>query len=247
MRLIARCFKSLANMVTIPIRYSGILQRAPTIPYTEAIPHLQTGDIFLARGRAPISRFIETLSGSKWSHVGIIVFPKDIGIAVSDDRPFLWESTTHDDVIDIFKGEFLHGPMLVDLGERMRLNLEAKQYRVFAVRYMNRTLDDSELAELRRFVEEIHANPTRFPKFGDMILDVYKHRLKTVGLDETYYCSQLAAATFQRMKIMPEQPSHKSYIPRDFSGIGFAPFSRRTVFGPEVLLGEPSEAYQLPK
>jgi hypothetical protein len=237
--------KKALSTVTIPFRYSNILDRKPLIPFNMALPDLQTGDIFLARGKAPISRFIETLSRCNWSHVGIIVLPQDIGIEVEGNPPHLWESTTHDDVKHLLsKGEEVKGPMLVDLAKRMDSSIKSKDYEVFGIRYIQRKLTEDQKDLLADFIKRVHEADTTFPEISDMVKDVLKHRamLRAVPVAETYYCSQLAAATYQSIKLLPLTPEPKSYIPRDYSAKGYAPFLGRLTFGPEIFLGAPEKA-----
>lgn len=96
--------------------------------YWEIAPHLRTGDIYLAAGVRKISRIIEWASGllagrgkDHWSHVGMVVIPAEIGLEVArPDQPHLWESTIDLGVPDAVRGDFLPGPMVVPLVDRLR-------------------------------------------------------------------------------------------------------------------------------
>ena len=56
--------QQLWNLLLLPFRISAILNRKPKIPFMDAMDQVKTGDIFLARGRANISRVIEFMTGS---------------------------------------------------------------------------------------------------------------------------------------------------------------------------------------
>lgn len=228
-------------LILLPFRISNILNRKPKIPFMDAMDQVQTGDIFLARGRRSISRFIEFVTGSRWSHVGIIIRPSDIGIELEGDPPHLWESTTHKDVPDFYHKEGKTGAMLVDLGKRIESNLKDGDYKVFGFRYLNVERSKELLTAYRHFIETTAAETTEFPEYKDMILDVIKNRLMMGAEAKTYYCSELAATTMQSVGLMPLHPVPKSYLPRDFSARGYAPFLKRATLGPEVYIGAPHE------
>ena len=80
--------------------------RKPKMRYSDIEDDLRTGDIFLARGLRFVSRFIETMTGSNWSHSGMIIRPSDVGIDYPDDAPLLWESTDDMSVPDILTGQY---------------------------------------------------------------------------------------------------------------------------------------------
>lgn len=232
------------KLVTLPFRYTNIIHRKPTIPFMDAMAQLKTGDIFLARGRAGISRLIEFVSESNWSHVGIIVRPSDINIQVEGDPPHLWESTVHMDVPDLINKKAKRGPMLVDLAKRIEGNLKSGDYRIFGIRYLSVERTPEMLKKLEQFILAKHIDPTDFPEYSDMIIDVLRHRYLAAAppkKPETFYCSQLASATYQSVGLMPLKPIPKSYLPRDFSAKGYAPFLNRTTLGPEVYLGAPQD------
>lgn len=62
------------------------VERLPVTPYAEVRPRLQSGDLLFAAGRYPVSRAIQQVTRSPWSHVGIIFHTGSI------DRKLLLES-----------------------------------------------------------------------------------------------------------------------------------------------------------
>src|SRR5262245_15004228 len=100
-------------------------RRQPVMPYSQLEGSLQTGDLFLARGVRKVSRFVEIVTSSAWSHAGIIVRGSDVGIEVSGDPPLLWESTYDTSVECVVSGKNRPGgapgtgPMLVPLRRRL--------------------------------------------------------------------------------------------------------------------------------
>lgn len=59
---------------------------APVKSYTALRPHLRSGDLFFCSGQYLVSRAIRKMTGSPWSHVGIIIRAPKI------DRVLLLES-----------------------------------------------------------------------------------------------------------------------------------------------------------
>jgi hypothetical protein len=77
-------------------------RRWPTVAYESLEPRLRTGDVLLFHGASRRSRIIEAASGSEFSHVGMIVCPKD------GRPPLLWHADPRavtDDVV----GDREHG------------------------------------------------------------------------------------------------------------------------------------------
>lgn len=62
------------------------IERLPVVPYDDLRGQLQSGDLLFAAGRYPLSRAIQSLARSPFSHVGIIFHTGSI------DRKFLLES-----------------------------------------------------------------------------------------------------------------------------------------------------------
>jgi len=234
--------KQLWALLLLPFRISALLNRKPTLPFMDAMGQVKTGDIFLARGRANISRFIEFMTGSFWSHVGIIIRPSDLGVKIDGDPPLLWESTTHDDVPDFYTKKGKRGAMLVDLASRIESNLKSGDYKVFGFRYMGVERTPELMEAYKDFIVKTHAQSTDFPEYKDMIIDLIRNRLLGAAPEvKTYYCSELAATTMQSVGLMPLYPVPKSYLPRDFSARGYAPFLKRATLGPEVYIGAPHQ------
>jgi hypothetical protein len=234
--------KQLWYLLLLPFRFSALMNRKPTLPFMDAMDQVETGDIFLARGRANISRFIEFVTGSYWSHVGIIIRPSDLGVKIDGDPPHLWESTTHDDVPDFYSKKGKRGAMLVDLAKRIESNLKSGDYKVFGFRYMSVDRTPELLQAYKDFIVQTHGQTTDFPEYQDMIIDLIRHRLLGAAPGvTTYYCSELAVTTMQAVELMPLYPVSKSYLPRDFSERGYAPFLKRATLGPEVYIGAPHQ------
>ena len=214
--------------------------RKPKMTYADIEGELRTGDIFLARGLRYISRFIETMSGSNWSHSGMVIRPSDINMDYPNNEPLLWESTNDDSVRDLLTRKFKTGPMLVPLRERIREDARSGYYKVFGIRYLQVERTQDMFERPREVVHDPSVQSAEFPRYLSMVWQVVKERFfggVQAAPKTTYVCSELLSHTLQRMELMPLTPVAKSYIPRDYSAKGYAPFRRRATLGPEVYLG----------
>jgi hypothetical protein len=216
--------------------------RKPKMAYADIEDELRTGDIFLARGLRRISRLIEAMCGSKWSHSGMVIRPSDIDMDYPNDEPLLWESTDDDNIPDILTGKPKTGPMLVPLRERIRTDVDTGYYKVFGIRYLQVERTPDMLARLHEVVFDPAVQRARFPTYRSMISETLKERFFGAKQDdgapkEEYVCAQLLTYTLQSMGLMPLTPVARSYVPKDYSDAGYAPFRHRATLGPEIYLG----------
>lgn len=214
--------------------------RKPKMMYSDIEGELRTGDIFLARGLRYISRFIETMSGSNWSHSGMVIRPSDIEMDYPENAPLLWESTNDDSVPDILTGESKKGPMLVPLQERIKKDAESNYYKVFGIRYLQVERTEEMFKRLKDVVSDAAVQGAKFPSYRSMVCQAVKERFLgevQAPPKATYVCSELLTYTLQQMLLMPRTPVAASYIPKDYSAKGYAPFRQRATLGPEIYLG----------
>ncbi len=210
--------------------------RTPTIPFPLIIDELQTGDLFFCRGLLWSSRWIEFITGSKWSHVAVVVRPRDIGLEGVPDEPYLWEATSIEGS-DILTGRRKTGPMLVRMWLRLQEYLDSGNYRLFGVRYLQTPRTQDLFAGLASIIKDNAVQDSRYPEELQMMKDYLKQRYFTSRQQRTFFCSELVAETYTSMQLMPQQPAAPSYGPRDFSQRGYLPLLKRAALSPEVYLG----------
>lgn len=126
------------------------------IAYDEVKKSLKTGDLVLFHGVETVSKLIELIEWSFWSHVGMVVLPKDIGL--TGEYPLFWESTASGDgITDHITGKPKNdGPMLVSLRERIQVDLKTPFDTHFLVKYLNRPLTTEELRQLKDYIYAAH-------------------------------------------------------------------------------------------
>ena len=209
--------------------------RRPRVPYRDVISGLKTGDLVFGRGRFWSSRIIEIMTGGTWSHVGMVVMPRDLGI--DSDKPLLWEATSvpgHD--IDLPKDDKKTGAMLLWLEERMTQYFDSGAYKLMGVRYLNTDRDDDFVNRMSRYVGDQAVRRTDYPEEYQILKDFLEKRYLTTVEQGTFFCSELVAATYQAIGLIPEKPHSQSYSPRDFSETGHLPLMLRSMLSKEVWL-----------
>ena len=178
-----------------------------SIGYAHLRPSLKTGDIVLMSGSSVFSRVIRKLTGSPWSHVGMVVRIEQF------DTLLLWESTTNGHDKDVQTGTVKRGVQLVPLSKRVNDHDGG-----LAFRPLSRSLDDEELRKLNDF--------RRSEK--DKGYDFDGLELLRAALDSglfwsnredlaAYFCSELIAETYQALGFLDETIPSNEYTPNDFS------------------------------
>jgi hypothetical protein len=81
--------------------------------YRELRDQLDTGEIVLFSGKGRLSAGIKWFTGSKWSHVGMVLRKP------AHDMVFLWESTTLSNLKDAEDGWAKRSVQLVFLSQRL--------------------------------------------------------------------------------------------------------------------------------
>ena len=163
---------------------------------------LDTGDIVLFGGKGGISTGIKWFTGSRWSHVGMVI-RHDLGV-------MLWESTTliAKNIPDVMTGTVRKGVQLVSLSDRLRTYSGE-----VCIRLLNVDRQPSINTALAILREELKGRQYETDK-----LSMISGRL---GLDRdedlsSLFCSELVAEAYQVAGWLPESPSSDSYWPTDF-------------------------------
>jgi len=180
---------------------------AAVAAYAELRPQLATGDVVLFGGKSALCRRIQRLTGSRWSHVGMLFC--DAGA----DDALLWEATSATDLKDLDTGRTGPGVRLTPFGAWVALYGER-----IAVRRLAAERSAERMAALAAFRREMAGRPYE------------KHRLellrsmgagplgRNAGPDlSSLFCSELVAAAFQSMGLLRDRPPSNNYTPKDFS------------------------------
>ncbi|SDI26811.1 hypothetical protein [Desulfosporosinus hippei] len=186
------------------------------IAYNDVKDNLKTGDLILFHGVQTTSKLIELIEWSFWSHVGMVVLPKDIGM--TGKEPLFWESTASGDgLTDYLIGKPKeNGPMLVSLHDRIQVDVNQHYDTHFLVKYLNRSLKQPELEQLKDFMYKVH--DCGFPNAENALKYYIEGRsLNKPAPDKEVFCSELTAETFMAMGFISKQYVANGYCPDDFN------------------------------
>lgn len=186
------------------------------IAYNDVKDSLKTGDLILFHGIETTSKLIELIEWSFWSHVGMVVLPRDIGLP--GDEPLFWESTASGDgITDYISGKPKEkGPMLVSLRERIQVDLNQHYDTHFQVMYLNRSLSQQELEKLKDFMYKVHDRG--FPSAENALKYYVEGRgFNVPAPDADVFCSELTAETFMTMGFISTEYVPNGYCPDDFN------------------------------
>lgn len=180
---------------------------SPNLPYAQIRDQLNTGDLVLFSGRSWAARIVRGFTGSRWSHIGLVV-----RLADRPHTPLLWEATLASKVHDITAGKAFDGVQLVALDDRI-----ASYQGLVAVRRLYRVhahaQADSHLVEL---IDQWRARPYR--NYIRQHISAWLRGESALSFRRGGFCSELIAEVYRRWALLPmERPAHH-YVPRDFSG-----------------------------
>ncbi len=186
------------------------------ITYAEVKGSLKTGDLVLFHGIELSSKIIEIIEWSFWSHVGMVVLPKDMGF--EGDDPLFFEATSSGDgIVDVITGAPKEGGvMLLSLGERIRVDSSMRYDTHFKVRYLNRELTPEELEKLKAYIYKAH--DYTFPDDKELLKYYVEGRHMNLPMPENEtFCSQLVASAYMEMDMLSPMYVANGYCPNDFN------------------------------
>lgn len=166
-----------------------------------------SGDLTLFAGTHPHHARQRLVTGSRWSHVGIVV-QND----ASSGETCLLESTMIPTCPDIRTGELEHGVQLSPLFKR----LDSFQGDV-AIRKMNPELSQQKIQLLAGFIEQTHGLPFNLNKWVGVRS---RHRRNRMSTGTSFFCSELVAAALQYIGVISLPPLGRfasNFIPSDFA------------------------------
>lgn len=181
-----------------------------TADYSEIRDKLQTGDLVFFSGRGFISNAIKVVTGSEWSHLGMVVRLERL------DAVLLWESTTFSNTPDVHSGKVMHGVQLVSLSDKIRRYDGHTAYRLLS---FDRTYKaEQALMDLRH---ELKHRP-----YENSSLELIKSAVDVFGLDNqedlsSCFCSEIVAEALQRMGVLENHIAANEFTPVDLANYPF--------------------------
>ncbi len=179
------------------------------VAYAEMRKDLKTGDLVLFSGKGGVSEWIKWFTGSKWSHIGVVLRLEDY------DSVLLWESTTLSNIDDVETGKAHRGVQLVGLRERLTKYVGD----TIAVRRLNKGLTEPMLKKLGSFRSEVSGRPYEENKLELLraASDIFRDNKEDIS---SLFCSELVAEAYQKIGLLSDartaKPSNE-FTPEDFS------------------------------
>lgn len=180
--------------------------------YSKFVKDFQTGDIILFNGKYPISKLVEELEHSKWSHVGMVVRPDPEG------EVYFFESTALTNLEDVLEHDHKTGPKLVKLIDRLKTygaDLVPYVPPVYAVRSLKKH-SAVNMDKLYTYIKEVHGIPN--PSEWKMIEEVIEGRIFSIhSRSKDYTCSKLIGETLEVLGLSKPKMPLNGLMPMDFS------------------------------
>lgn len=189
---------------------------------------MRTGDILLFSGNGLISRGIQAITGSPWSHVAVVL---EVPLY---DFICCFESTTLSNIPDLTTGAPVKGMQLVPLSQR----LETYDGNAIAWRQVDGRRTPAMVAAALAVRRKFAGCPYEANQ-----LELLRSALDTLTLKQnqpdasSVFCSELAAILWQRMGWMDAQCTPNEFTPADFAGDSL-PHTDTVTLGPLMILEE---------
>lgn len=182
-----------------------------SVAYESIRSDLTTGDIILWSGLGTFSRLIKLMTHSRWSHVAMVIKSEDL------DDVFIWEA----DLTGVSLGNFDNNfpkPSLSLLSNFMSGGVFSRREMV-AVRRLEVQRTPEMLAKLGDFRKNMVGKPYEQNKI-ELLKGMLGELWPTGATDTDYsafFCSELIAATYKAMGLLPAEIPADRYAPKDFS------------------------------
>ena len=188
------------------------------LPIPDLLATVPTGSVLFHLGTNPKSRVIRLAEGGRWSHMGLVVRPHDLG--ADDDGVWLWEDTALDTLPDEIRGTRETGVQLVDLEDRLRDGVASGHVARQAVRVFDGRLSAHALAALADVVRQRSGAP--FPGLASLAAGYARHLLDLPADPGQTVCTVLAATTLRAMGVLGGDTPPNGYGLADFEPGGQA-------------------------
>lgn len=175
-----------------------------TTPNTD---ELSAGDIVLFSGIDAYSRLVKVGTGSRWSHVGLIV--------ESPEHDFLTmlESSIREDTLDVEADKHREGVRLVSFQDRA----SAFDGEISIRKLQGDILTEVSLGCLMQLMEELRGKEYERNKFELIKASsdgAFRNKVEDLS---SLFCSELVAEAYQRLGLLTEDKPSNDYAPVNFS------------------------------
>jgi len=155
---------------------------------------LDSGDIVLFDNKSKSAKFLKLMQGTHFDHVGLVVRDMFTG------RTLVLEAV-------------LPEVCLFELHQRVA---SAKVHQIAVRRLLGIERDTLFRQKLQMFTKETVGKPYEQHR-GEMVKACFPGCSNDVGDDSSLFCSELVAAAYQAVGLLPASPAASNYLPADFS------------------------------
>lgn len=176
--------------------------------YVDIEADIRTGDIFLFHGVSFLSKVIEFVQSTPYSHCGV---------AVRDDEhasPLLLHVAAFGVVPDqAAGGEYHTGVQLNSLRDTLKAYAEVDETAFYRPLHVTRT---NEMATaVTEFITAADGRP--FSRISGTVKWIEGRLMHIETGKQSFFCSQLVADLYQQIGLLPPRPPANAYEPRDFA------------------------------
>ncbi|MCG8434800.1 MAG: hypothetical protein MJA83_12280 [Gammaproteobacteria bacterium] len=181
----------------------------PTVKYADIKKNIRSGDIFLFAGDSSISRAIEFVTGSKFSHVAMVYRHTD------DAKPLIFQAGMN----PLLKDPIMHvahgGAQFAELEQAITL-MDSKQYgdQPYWRPLQYERPEDFNQAMLQAMSKVVNRP---FPTILGMVEHWAEGQFHHFTGERSFFCAELVAYVFQELKMLPKDPPANWYDPKAFS------------------------------
>lgn len=193
---------------------------------TYDISNFETGDIILFNGYYGMSKIIETFTGNRWSHVGMVIKDPDFLFREHDETKnepikgiFLYEA---DGIYlnDIDSGQKLFGVQLIDLQQKINVYQGNVSYRKL---YWHK-----KSSEIHNILETVY-NTTYHKPYDWYILDLIEPKIykkywfvdqlleKQGRRTDSFFCSSFIAYIYTQLGLLDKKTNWSLIYPQFFA------------------------------
>src|SRR5262245_14195731 len=175
---------------------------------SEAVTTASTGDLWLFRGSTLADRAIQTATNAPVNHVGMAV-------AIDDLPPLLWHAELGRSLPDVWTGTHQRGVQLHLLADAVTTWRQRYGQRAW-VRLLDGPIERYHEDRVMEVIARFDGKP--FPTTLGLVRQWLGARIRrdTDASNETIYCAELVAATYQHMGLLPEGHAASWYDPGRF-------------------------------
>lgn len=200
--------------------------------YSKLKDELKTGDLILFNGRYQMSKLVEKLEGSMWSHCAMVIRLDGF------DEPLLYEATALTNLPDLLTGDTKTGPKVVNLKERLETyGDDVKPYEppTYAVRKCSQGMTSEQTEICKKILEKLHGlpNPGEWRMIFEVLIGRYLY-IPTRMIDIT--CSGFIAYTLRKVGWLGGLKPINGFMPKDFSTDGKLHLINGISYSDEIII-----------